>query len=247
MVFFPGTKGFKDWGAWPQMYRIFNHAGIALVTVNFSHNGVVFPDMESFTDMEGYGQNTISLELQDIGICMDWVSAHAGEWNFDASAITLCGHSRAGAEVLIYAASDPRVAKVAAWAPVTDFAAPYALYDREKWEKDGYVLIPNTRTGQDLPVNVTFIQDLEKHKAKFDVPNVAATLEIPVLLIHGAEDQTVPISSSHLIHETCLHALMISIDRAGHTFGTSHPWDPNKSFPHEFQELLENTAEFILD
>jgi pimeloyl-ACP methyl ester carboxylesterase len=72
-------------------------------------------------------------------------------------------------------------------------------------------------------------------------------LEIPVLLIHGAADESVSVNNSRDLHDMCLHALLVVIQNAGHTFGLHHPWPSDAPLPHETVQLLENTVEFIQD
>lgn len=247
VLFFHGTKGFKDWGYWPFMYRYFNHAGIALVNVNYSHNGVTIFNPEDITDAKTYATNTISLELVDMKIAIDWVIENASKWNLDVDALYICGHSRGGANVLIYAGTDPRVKKVVAWAPVTNYLSAFQQFNTEEWQKKGFVITKNARTNMDLPVNFSFYEDIQNHQSDFDVITKSSMLEIPVLLVHGTEDESVPISNSHAIHDHCLHALFVKLQHAGHTFGSKHPWTSEAPMPHELVQLMENTIEFILD
>ena len=54
-----GFKGFKDWGFFPYTCERLAAAGHSVVSFNMSHNGVG-SDLQSFTDLERFGSNTLS-------------------------------------------------------------------------------------------------------------------------------------------------------------------------------------------
>jgi pimeloyl-ACP methyl ester carboxylesterase len=245
VVFFHGTKGFKDWGAWPLMHPFFNQAGLALVTVNFSHNGVGGPQHSDFTEPAAFAENDISLELEEMKMTLDWFQANGEEWNLETGFFHICGHSRAGGEAIVFANRDVRVDKVVVWAPVTDFLGVYSAVDMKQWEKDGFIEIVNSRTGQKLPVNLSFVRDIQKNQDEFNILQAASRLDKPLLLIHGEKDEAVPPENSDKIYDSCLHSLIIKIAGANHTFGISHPWNSHQAFPTHFLEVLDNTVEFI--
>ncbi|MEZ4804254.1 MAG: hypothetical protein R2852_01860 [Bacteroidia bacterium] len=41
--------------------------------------------------------------------------------------------------------------------------------------------------------------------------------------------------------------MLIKVEKAGHTFGASHPFDTEKDVTEILSELVENTIEFVLD
>ncbi|MBS3914281.1 MAG: alpha/beta hydrolase [Bacteroidetes bacterium] len=243
-VFFHGTKGFKNWGAWPFMAPFFNHENIALVTVGFSHNGLAAPDADTFDDPAAYASNTISLELAEMKMVIDWLEQKSEEWKL-SGLFHLIGHSRAGGEVLIYACRDQRIDKVITWATIDNFLHVFRDFDREKWKEDGAVIIKNQRTGQELPVNYTFLTDVEKNQPEFNILKAASIITNPLLLIHGNKDDSVSIQCSKNIYENCLHSILVEIENANHVFGLKHPWAENAKFPREFIQVLDNTVDFI--
>jgi len=48
IIFCHGYKGFKDWGAWDMMAKMFAEASICFVKFNFSHNGGTVEQPRSF-------------------------------------------------------------------------------------------------------------------------------------------------------------------------------------------------------
>jgi pimeloyl-ACP methyl ester carboxylesterase len=121
----------------------------------------------------------------------------------------------------------------------------FATADLHKWKNEGRLMIPNARTGQQMPLNYTYWNDLITNEEKYNVMEAAGSLQIPLLLIHGLEDKSVPVVHSEKLHDECWHALLVKMEHADHTFNTPHP------APEELCEqsvaLLNNTLDFILD
>lgn len=247
LIFCHGFKGFQDWGFFPHMHRVFNSHGIALITFNFTHNGVDEENPADFTRLDLFAQNTISREIAELGSVVVWVEQHGEEEGLDTSRIAVGGHSRGAADAIVYAASDEQISNVVAWAPVSDYAALFATADKEKWKTDGYILVPNARTGQQMPVNYSFWQDLQTNHEKLDVLEAAGSLECGLLIAHGTEDMSVPIQHAEALYDECWHALLMKIEGADHTFNARHPLEEPDKLPDQVMELLHNTAEFLLD
>ena len=50
----------------------FVKAECIFVKINFSHNGGTVSQPIDFPDLEAFGQNNFSLELDDLGLVIDW-------------------------------------------------------------------------------------------------------------------------------------------------------------------------------
>jgi fermentation-respiration switch protein FrsA (DUF1100 family) len=246
MLFLHGTRGFKDWGAWHGMAELLNQQGIGVVLLNFSHNGTSPENPAEFTDLDAYAANTISLEVQEAQVALDWILDKAEELHIDATQITICGHSRGGGVALIAGLKSSIVSKVIALAPVANFLDIYKQQSMDAWKKQGFITSVNQRTGQEMRLNYTFVRDILDHKQELDPCAAAALLEKPLMLLHGANDESVPMEASEKIYNECLHALFVPIANTGHTFGVTHPWEESK-LPAPFLEVVENIQEFVLD
>lgn len=246
-IFLPGFKGFKDWGFFARMHDVFTKEGIALITVNFSHNGTTPQAPLEFADLEAFAENTISLELSEVKQVVEWAILHAAEFGWDPGNINLIGHSRGGAEAIVYASGDNRINRVVAWAPVSEFGSMFKNADLEKWKSEGRIFIPNARTGQEMPLNYSLWDDLKQNADELDILKAASNLEMPMMLIHGDADESVPPSHSDKIYDQCLHAVLIPVPGGTHTFNTAHPLAADAKFPFQLQEVLVNTVEFIAD
>ena len=122
VIFCHGYKGFKDWGAWNLVAEEFAKQHLFFAKFNFSHNGGTVKQPIDFPDLEAFGKNNYSIELDDLESVIDWLISNAEiKNNIDSKNITLIGHSRGGGIVTIKASEDSRVAKVISWAGVSDF------------------------------------------------------------------------------------------------------------------------------
>ena len=73
VIFCHGYKGFKDWGAWNLMAEAFAEAGFFFIKFNFSHNGGTVEQPIDFPDLEAFGNNNYTKELDDLESVIDWV------------------------------------------------------------------------------------------------------------------------------------------------------------------------------
>ena len=138
VVFCHGYKGFKDWGAWNRMARLFADAGYFFIKFNFSHNGGTLSQPIDFPDLEAFGKNNYTKELDDLESVLDWVSNNTQFKNsIDSKQISIIGHSRGGGIATLKAAEDPRVKKLISLASVCDFASRSSTNsDLAAWKKN---------------------------------------------------------------------------------------------------------------
>lgn len=80
-----------------------------------------------------------------------------------------------------------------------------------------------------------------------DVRKSAKMLEIPLLIIHGDQDESVNISHAEFLYNLVQHSIFIKVEGGNHTFGAKHPFNPETDGSEMLDELLENTFEFFLD
>ncbi|UOQ96556.1 prolyl oligopeptidase family serine peptidase [Hymenobacter sp. 5317J-9] len=249
VLFVHGFKGFKDWGHFPLLADFFAERGFVFVKLNLSHNGIVVGGTGDLEDLEAFGRNNFSIELDDIGQVID--ALFAGETPVPATEMNLnrlglVGHSRGGGLVLLKAAEDPRVRAVATWAAIAEVHPhwPQAIFD--EWQRTGILHVPNTRTGQQLPMHYQIVEDYHRNRPRLDIAhNVRRKLRQPLLLVHGDEDETVNVSAAHSLHQLRPDAELLLVPGAMHMFGGAHPW-PHQQLPEPARLVAEKTAEFFL-
>jgi dienelactone hydrolase len=222
LIVIHGFKGFMHWGFFPDIARRIAERGMVAVAFNMSGSGVG-DDLESFSEPDAFAQNTISRELRDLDMVRAWIRAkHAPGVDPDNAA--LIGHSRGGGIALVHAADHAEIRSVVTWAAVASFDR-FDADTKAMWRDVGALFIRNARTGQDQRIDVAHLDDLERHRARFDVEAACRRLKMPTLLIHGAADDAVPPEEMATLAANIDAGLRSTLLVAGasHTFGVRHP------------------------
>ena len=243
VIFLHGFKGFKDWGPFPLMAEHFAKEGFVFLKFNFSHNGTTVEDPLNFVDLEAFANDTHSIQLDDLGIVLDFVQDEPGK-EIDPSKIYLVGHSRGGSVALLKAAEDERIKKVATWAAVADLTSGYSENELSEWNKLGIRFLFNSRTKQEMYVYYQYFEDLLQHAERLDVMQAAGRIEQPLLILHGDMDETVPISQAYDIHKWAKNGPQVTLPHANHTFGGCHPWT-SKVLPEDLEKACDWTVRFL--
>jgi len=240
VIFCHGYKGYKDWGCWNLMADFLADRNVCVVKFNFSCNGGTMANPIDFPDLEAFGENNYSREVQDLE---DVVNAVKQE--YESTSINLVGHSRGGGIVTLVAQSDPRIGKVITWAGVSDYGSRFPK-DKylEHWQDKGVYYVKNGRTGQDMPHNYQFFEDFEQNKSRLNIQKAVSGLTIPYLIVHGTEDEAVNVNEAYNLKKWNKAAKLHLIMGAGHTFGAKQPWDESE-MPAHFQEAVQCTLSFI--
>ncbi len=246
VIFCHGYKGFKDWGAWNLMANAFADAGFFFVKFNFSHNGGTINQPIDFPDLEAFGNNNYTKELDDLETVIDWISSnfdYKSEIQLDKTA--LIGHSRAGGIVTIKAAEDNRIKKVISLAGVCDFTKRSATSgDLEQWKKDGVKYVLNGRTKQQMPHFYQFFEDFKQNENRLNIQRAVSKLSIPYLIIHGDNDTIVFIYEANQLHSWSSKSQLEIIENANHVFNTSHPWE-KEILSEELEKVTQLCIEFL--
>ncbi|MBK7410431.1 MAG: alpha/beta fold hydrolase [Saprospirales bacterium] len=200
LLFAHGFKGFKDWGHWHLLATEFASRGFAFLKFNFSHNGVTPKYPVDFADLEAFGQNNYTKELQDLDTLIhalfqrpEWLPASC-----DLDRLGLIGHSRGGALSILFAAREPRIKALATWAAVSDLG--FLWRDKqvlEQWRQTGVHFISNARTRQEMPLYFQLYEDFQAHGEAYQVEPQLRRLQKPMLIVHGAADPGVPVAQAH--------------------------------------------------
>ena len=216
-----GFKGFKDWGFFPHLCDRLAEDGHLVVSFNFSLNGTG-PGLMDFSDLEAFGRNTLSRELEDFRWMVDRMLA--GEWTSGRrpASVGVLGHSRGGGTGIITTAEHDGVSALVTWAAVSTFDR-WTQQQAEDWTSRGVTYIANARTGQEMPLYRTLWEDLKANAGRLDVSAAAARVRVPWLVVHGSEDATVPIAEAGRLSEAGRIAELGVIEGSGHTFEATHP------------------------
>ncbi|MDH3734462.1 MAG: alpha/beta hydrolase [Gemmatimonadota bacterium] len=234
-----GFKGFKDWGFFPYLTeQLALRTSLPAVCFSFEGSGVRERD---FDDLTAFSTNTFTRELFDLEAVLDGLCVgRLGET--DVPAVTrfgLLGHSRGGATVILKAATRRQVEAVSTWAAISSVDRYQAF--RSAWDRGETPVIPNMRTGQDMPLERNVLDDMLANGPRLDVLAAAAALEVPTAIVHGDEDESVPFADAEALAGAAADfATLTKIEGGSHGFGAVHPFaGSNPGFERAIEASVE--------
>lgn len=247
VIFCHGYKGFKDWGAWNLVADAFKNAGMFFLKFNFSHNGGTVEQPIDFPDLQAFGENNYSKELQDLDDILDHVLSHKDYVNeINPQNITLIGHSRGGGIAVIKASEDQRVTRLITWAGVCDLAKRTATVGNlEEWKRDGVKYVINGRTQQQMPHYYQFYEDFKANAERLDIEAATKRLRIPHLVVHAKDDPSVKFHEAESLMSWSSNGSLLSIENSDHIFGARHPWQED-ALPKALQQVVDESIRFII-
>ena len=219
-----GFKGFMEWGFFPHLAYLLAARGFTTVRFNFAGGGMK-PGDDLVTDTKAFAQATFGNDVLDIeGILEAVVDGRIAPGRVDADRLGLFGHSRGGGAAILAAARTQRLSALVTWSAVATFDR---LSEQEKadWREFGRVPIVNGRTGQELELDRSVLDDLLARADEYDLEVAAATQRAPWLIVHGDDDETVPVAEARRLAAAADQAAHLEVVAdASHTFGAVHPF-----------------------
>lgn len=244
IIFCHGYKGFKDWGAWNIMAKEIARTGFCFIKFNFSHNGGTIENPIDFSDLEAFGYNNYTKELDDLNDIIGWTQNHF-ENNIlvDPNQICLVGHSRGGGIAILKASEDDRINKLITLASVSDFGRRTATVgDLKEWKEQGVKYVLNGRTKQQMPHFYQFYEDFKANEERLHIQSAEKRIKIPHLIIHGNADTSVSINEAKELHQWKPDSQLKVIEGADHVFNVKHPWKDSV-----LSTELEKVSRLIVD
>lgn len=247
-----GYKGFKDWGMFPYVgEQLAERSGLLTLTFNFTYNGVG-PSLDRFDEPDRFAVNTYQREQEDIDRLFHWIrSDQFGQWiisegiEYDAlseTTIYLLGHSRGGASSLLYALDHPNaVSGVISWNGVTNMDL-FTEQQRQEMRHSGRSAVINARTKEALPLDRVMLEDLEANAERYALIERMKEADFPLILVQGSDDLPGFREGSAQLIENYPTAKWITIDNAGHTFNTVHPFQGTTP---ELEAAIEATSDWL--
>ena len=221
-----GFKGFKDWGFFPPLCERLAARGRALAIFDFSHNGVGARPGE-FDRLDLFARQTISRHVQDLGTVLDFLEGGdiAREANLQrARHFNVVGHSLGGAVALLRAAEDARITQVTTLNGVADLQR-FTPEQIAEGRRTGKLAVKNQRTGQDMPLDVGWLDDAARH----DLEGAATQIFVPALVVQGEADPGVTPAEGRQLNSWIPGSRLVMVPGADHVFGAKHPfagWTP---------------------
>ena len=247
VLFCHGYKGFKDWGPWNIMAKKIAEAGFCFIKFNFSHNGGTIENPIDFPDLEAFGNNNYTKELDDVDAVLNWIETRFNNHeNVDPSKIYLIGHSRGGGISILKTAEDSRIKKLITLASVCDFEKRTAtIGDLNSWKTEGVKFVTNGRTKQQMPHYFQFYKDFKENKNRLDIKRASKKINVPQLIIHGDCDTSINILEAENLHLWNPKSELKIIKGADHVFNTKHPWE-SETLSLESEAVTNIIVHFII-
>ncbi len=248
VIYVHGFNGFKDWANFDLIAKKIAEDDYVLVKFNFSHNGTAPGKPEEFTDLEAFGNNNYSKQLNDLRLVIDWVCDPLNPYQqaIDKDQIFLIGHSMGGGISILHAANDLRIKKLVTWAGISECKTPWAGWPPAKmleWKETGVQYYTNSRTKQQMPLYYQLYEDYAQNKERLDISKAIKSLDIPILICHGTNDTAVPVEKAFELKSWQPRAELFTIE-SDHVFGRSHPWIPN-NLPQAMEAVVDASLQFL--
>ena len=243
-----GFCGFKDWGNFDLIANRFADEGFVFVKFNFSHNGTSPDFPEDFVDLDAFGNNNYTKELEDLKIVIDWICEANNVYLKDSAKdkLYLMGHSMGGGMCIIHSALDNKIKKLATWASIAACKTPWGKWDAERlelWKTTGVQYYTNGRTKQALPLYYQLYEDYLQNEKEYNIPHKISTLTIPVLICQGTKDMSITVDDALMLHESLPGSILFTLE-TDHVFGRSHPWISNQ-LPAATEKVIDETIRFF--
>jgi len=238
-----GFKGYKDYGFFPCLTQSLADSGLVAIRLNFSHSGID-DDFSTFGRPDLFERDSWGKQLFDVGAAIAALPTLPHADRMDPARLAILGHSRGGVVVLLTGGgggADPRInAVVSLSAPSSaDMPEEHKRVIRE----DGFIVSPSSRTGQDLRIGRAWVDDLEEHAPERDVLAAVARMKAPLMIVHGTDDESVPVACADAIAAAYpLDAEKLILEGAGHTFNCTNPM--SKPSP-ALEELIARVSAFL--
>ncbi len=246
VIFAHGFKGFKDWGHFNLVMNYFIYHHFVFVKFNFSHNGGTIEQPIDFPDLEAFGNNNYTKELDDLETVIDWVGQNqlVPKEEINSQEIYLIGHSRGGGISVVKTSEDTRIKKLVTWAAVSDLINRLSPQQMEAWKQNGVIYVENVRTMQQMPMYYQFASDTLNSIERLTIENAANAIKVPHLIVHGTHDESVRLVEAENLARWNKNAELFIVEGANHSFGAVHPFNSDQ-FPFHFQQVIDKTIEFL--
>jgi dienelactone hydrolase len=237
----PGFMAYKDWGPYQYYGNKFAEAGFVSVVMNYSHSGIK-EDVSKITDYDNFASNTVTQELIDMNIVIESIAEGMfSEYGVDENKIIILGHSRGAANAIITAARDKRIKALVTWAAIADYDR-WTEHQKKEWKKSGYLPRKKDFEANPLRMDVSFLDDIEINKDKFNLIAAAQKVKVPWLIVHAEEDLLAKITEAEQLHNASNKSTteFIRLKKLGHLLGVEIPFDDSNPAINNVLDLTIN-------
>lgn len=242
-----GFKGFRNWGFIPYLAEVLASKGSLAINIDFSMNGIL-DETKSFYDNDNFSNNTVSRQVADLKQLITHLQAKLipeiqdlqNSWNGE---IHLIGHSLGGATSLIASNELTGITSLTLLASISNImrTTPRQV---NVWNEKGFIEV-SVPSGQKLQQNYIYWEDKLANEERFDLLKIIGSTHLPVNIIHGMQDITVPFKEAEALFEAANNAKRKNLKpilHCNHVFNTRHPFDGTSN---QLLEVIDSTVEFL--
>lgn len=246
IIFSHGFKSFKNWGPFDLIADYFASRGYIFIKFNYSHNGTTLNHPDIIMDAEKFGINTIEIELNDLEGVIDFcLQNKPDDVQINTNEIYLLGHSRGGTNSIIKATESDHISKIVSWAAFNDFEKTWSrFYDMDEWRKEGVNYRHNKLTDEELPLYYSVYENYLQNKERFDVKAAIKRIDIPLLAIHGIDDEFIPYEEAIEMKKWNKNIEINLLPYTSHCLGATHPYKHN-SLSDDIRIVCDETIKFL--
>lgn len=242
LVLLHGFKGYKDYGFIPILSKALAGQGVLTHRFNFSTSGMT-NDLNTFARPDLFALDTWTRQVEDVHTVINAINTN--ELPGSGLPLFLCGHSRGGGTALLTASREPQP-NLAGLITINSVDACNRL-DTESQNallNAGHTITQSARTKQDLRINATWLQEQLDNPASHNILTLCKNINCPTLILHGSDDQAVPIEAGINI-TNALHTTLHTISGANHVLNTANPAPINAQPNPQLRETIKQIVIFV--
>jgi pimeloyl-ACP methyl ester carboxylesterase len=215
-----GFSTSKDGRTYVRLEKMLNQGRVATFRFDFFGHG----------ESEGKFEDiTISEAIGDVLNAIRYVKA------LGYKKLGLMGSSFGGFASIVAAGQSDDLYVLTLKSPVSDYLGLLIARnngrDVEAWKHNGFIRLEGAE-GQNLRLNFSFFEDAEE----YDGYSYARKIKVPVLIVHGDRDETVPLEQSKNAAAIIPGCRLEILKDADHIY----------SNPNHFDQMLDSIANFLL-
>ena len=221
-IFVHGYRSDKNSSKAKILSGVLPEKGIALFVIDLSGRG----------ESEGkFEDTTVTQYIDDLKCAIDFLTSKE---QIDSGRIAVIGSSLGGLVSLQEAAKDDRIKLLVLISPVSYFPyrekGEYSPEKIKKWKEKGHMFTESKRFGK-MKINYSFYEDGTKYRDY----SVYDNIKIPVVVIHGTEDESVSIEFSQKLVEHLKGANLAVVEGADHNYSKQEDCD----------KMINETVKFL--
>lgn len=244
-VLLHGFMGYKDYGFIPVLGAYLASRGVLVHRFNFAHSGMT-NQIDRFERTDLFERQTWNAQVDDTLCVRDAIDD--GRLLGAGLPLVLMGHSRGGVTAILCAGRHHAQLGLAG---LVTLAAPARCCDlseqeQRSWLERGRHVVRSARTGQELPIASDWLAEQLADAEGHDVLRQAGRVGVPLLVVHGRADETVPVrAASEIVEAACMRGRLCLIPAGNHVFGMPNPPDRAKKLSAAFTFMAEAVEGFV--